>query len=159
MEQKMMGLWMKAVIIGVGLCLLACCFYLIPEYGKTLAARYMQYKFLYGRWMGFIWISAVPCFAVLVLGWMLAHTVGKGKAFTQVNVTRLRLISRLAAADTVFFFLGNVFYAFMGWSHPVILSLSMLAVLFGVVIASAAAVLAYLVCKAADLQIQADLTI
>ncbi len=159
MEQKTIALWLKVVLIGVGLCLLACYFYLIPEYGKTLAIRYMQVRNVYARWMGMIWISAVPCFAVLILSWLLAQSFGKGTAFTQKNAERIGLIAKFAAADTVFFLFGNAFYAFMGWSHPLVLSISMLIVFFGAAITAVAAVLASLVRKAADLQIQADLTI
>ena len=75
------------------------------------------------------------------------------------NAKLLALISRLAAGDAVFFFVGNVALWLLDMSHPGVVLLSLLVVFAGVAVSVAAACLSHLVRKAAVLQEQSDYTI
>ena len=85
--------------------------------------------------------------------------IGKDRSFCVENARLLKWISALAAADAAFFFLGNILYLLLGWSHPGVTLLCLLVVFVGVAISVAAAALSHLVMKAAALQEQSELTI
>ena len=85
--------------------------------------------------------------------------IGKDRSFSMDNARLLQRISRLAAGDAVFFFLGNVLLLLLNMSHPGVVLAALVIVFVGVAVAVAAAVLSYLVQKAAALQEQSDLTI
>ena len=75
--------------------------------------------------------------------------IGKDRSFSIENARLLKWISGLAAGDAAFFFLGNLLYLLLGWSHPGVMLLSLVAVFVGVAISVAAAALSHLVMKAA----------
>ena len=159
MEQKALAKWLKIILIGVGVCGLIVYGGVIPGYGASLASQYPEFSGRFWPWLIFLWLTGIPCYAALVLGWRVAGNIGKGRSFSQENARLLALISRLAAGDAVFFFVGNVALWLLDMSHPGVVLLSLLVVFAGVAVAVAAACLSHLVRNAADLQEQSDLTI
>ena len=83
----------------------------------------------------------------------------KNRSFTIENAVGLGRISKLAVADTAFFFIGNIVLWLCGWNHPGIVLGSLLICFVGIVIAVAMAVLSHHTRKAAALQEENDLTI
>ena len=75
------------------------------------------------------------------------------------NARLLKWISWLAAADSAYFFIGNIVLLFMNMSHPGVTLMSLIVVFGGVAITIASAALSHLIVKAADLQEESDLTI
>ena len=159
MEQKALAKWLKIILIGVGVCGLIVYGGVIPGYGASLANQYPEFSGRFWPWLIFLWLTAVPCYTALVLGWRVAGNIGRDRSFSLENAKLLALISRLAAGDAVFFFVGNVALLLLNMSHPGVFLLSLLVVFAGVAVAVAAACLSHLVRKAADLQEQSDLTI
>ena len=159
MEQKALAKWLKIILIGVGVCGLIVYGGVIPGYGASLANQYPEFSGRFWPWLIFLWLTAVPCYTALVLGWRVAGNIGRDRSFSLENAKLLALISRLAAGDAVFFFVGNVALLLLNMSHPGVVLLSLLVVFAGVAVAVAAACLSHLVRKAADLQEQSDLTI
>ena len=159
MEQKTLAKWLKIILIGLGICGLAVYFAVIPSYGISLRAEYPEFSNRFWPWLIFLWLTAVPCYSALVLGWKIASGIGNDRSFTERNAGYLKWISWLAAGDTAFFFLGNLALLFANMSHPGIVLLSLLIVFVGTAAAVAAAALSRLVKKAAALQEQSDLTI
>ena len=104
-------------------------------------------------------VTAVPCFAVLVLAWRIATNIGRDRSFSNENASLLKWISVLAAADAAFFFLGNVVMLLLDMSHPSVVLASFIIVFAGIAVAVISAVLSHLVKKAAVLQEESDLTI
>ena len=159
MEQKTLARWLKVILIGVGICGLVVYFLIIPAYGTSLVSQYPEFSGRYWPWLIFLWLTGVPCYTALVLGWKIASRIGADRSFTEDNARYLKWISWLAAGDAAFFFLGNVILLFTNNSHPGIVLFSLLIVFAGTAIAVAAAALSRLVKKAAALQEQSDLTI
>ena len=159
MNQKKLAAWLKGIIIGIGLCGLIVYFAIIPDIGKSMHASWPEFAGWHWPWMIFLWCTAVPCFASLAPGWMIAVNIGRDRSFSQANARLLKRIAWLAAGDTAFFFLGNVVLFFLGMNHPGIFLISLLICFVGTSVTVAAACLSHLVYKAADLQEQSDLTV
>ena len=159
MEQKTLSRWLKAALIGVGIFGLAVCAVILPAYAQSVRDANPEMADRYWWWLGFLWLTALPCFAALIVGWRIAMNIGRDRSFCQENARYLKRVSQLAAGDTVFFFVGSVVLMFMNMSHPGVVLASLLIVLVGVAVSVAAAALSHLVLKAALLQEQSDLTI
>ena len=159
MEQKALAKWLKLVVLGVGLCGLAVYLGVIPGYGLSLRSLYPEFSNRFWPWLIFIWVSGIPCYAALALGWRIAGNIGRDRSFSMENARFLQAVSLLAALDTAYFFLGNLVLLFLNMSHPGVVLLSLLVVFAGAAAAVAAAALSHLVRKAAALQEDSDLTI
>ena len=159
MEQKALSKWLKLVLLGLGICGLAVYFLIIPSYGVSLRSEYPEFSNRFWPWLVFLWISGIPCYAALVLGWRIAVNIGRDASFCMENARLLRSVSLLAALDAAYFFLGNLVLLFLNMSHPGVVLLSLLVVFAGAAVAVAAAALSHLVRKAALLQEENDLTI
>ncbi len=159
MNQKKLAAWLKGIVIGIGLCGLVICFAVLPALGDSMRTDYPEFAGRFWPWLIFLWLAAVPCFAALYAGWRIAANIGADRSFTVENALLLRVVARLAAGDTVFFFLGNAVLCLLSMSHPGILLASLLICFAGVAVTVGAACLSHLVRRAADLQEQSDLTI
>ena len=154
-----MATWLKIILVGVGICGLVVYFVVFPSYGESLVNDYPEFSNRFWPWLIFLWISGIPCYAVLLFGWKIATNIGRDQSFSNANAKYLKWIAWLAAGDGIFFFVGNTVLLFMNMSHPGIALFSLLVVFAGVAVAVASAVLSHLVQKAAVLQEQSDLTI
>ena len=159
MNQKKLSLWLKAVIIAVGICGLIVYFGILPIIGSDLIDSYPEFSSWHWPWMIFLWFTAIPCYIILVLAWKIAVNIGNGRSFSLENAGLLQSIAWLIAGDILFFFIGNVIFLFLSMNHPGIILLSLLICAIGIAISIAAACLSHLVRKAADLQEQSDYTI
>ncbi|MBO4879925.1 MAG: DUF2975 domain-containing protein, partial [Clostridia bacterium] len=107
MKQKTLALWLKIVIIGVALCGLVICFVMLPGVGRDFAdSLNREFDHAYWPWLIFLWLTALPCFAALGIGWKIADNIGKDRSFCIENAKLISAISVLAAADSAFFFVG-----------------------------------------------------
>ena len=159
MEQKSLSKWLKLVLLGMGICGLVVYLLIIPGYGVSLRAQYPEFANRYWPWLLFLWVSGMPCYIALALGWRIAVNIGRDASFSLANARYLRTVSLLAAGDAAYFFLGNLVLLFLNMSHPGVTLLSLLVVFAGAAVAVAAAALSHLVRKAALLQEENDLTI
>lgn len=159
MNQKKLALWLKAIIIGVGICGTIVYFGILPDLGSFMHETYPEFSSWHWPWMIFLWCTAIPCYIVLVLGWKIAGNIGADRSFSKENAELLQSIAWLIAGDILFFFLGNAILFFCSMNHPGILLVSLLICVIGIAISVAAACLSHLVRKAADLQEQSDLTV
>ncbi|MBQ8231263.1 MAG: DUF2975 domain-containing protein [Lachnospiraceae bacterium] len=160
MKQTALSRWLKFIIIGVGICGLIVYGIVIPMLGQTIAAYEKgAFDYCYWPWLGFIWITGIPCYIVLVLAWKIANNIGADKSFSLSNAKFLKWISMLAIGDAAFFFAGNIVYLFLNMNHPGIVLFSLIIVFAGVAVAVASAALSNLVLKAEVLQEQSDWTI
>ena len=159
MEQKSLSKWLKLILLGMGICGLAVYLMVVPSFGDSLCSQYPEFAGRYWPWLIFIWVSGIPCYAVLVLGWRIAANIGRDASFSLENARFLRSIAVLAALDAAYVFLGNLAMLFLDMSHPGVVLLSLLVVFAGAAVAVAAGALSHLVRKAALLQEENDLTI
>lgn len=159
MRQESLSRWLKIIFIGVGLCGLVIYGYGAPAMGRYLMDMYPEYSRAYPVWMGFLFLTALPCYGVLACGWRIAVEIGRDNSFSQKNAGLLKWVSVLAGVDTGFFFLGNVVLLCVGWNHPSILLASLLVVFAGASIAVVSAGVSHLVYKAALMREESELTI
>ena len=159
MEQKTLSKWLKLILLGMGICGLAVYLVVVPSFGDSLRSQYPEFAGRYWPWLIFIWVSGIPCYAVLVLGWRIAANIGRDASFSLENARFLRSIAVLAALDAAYVFLGNLAMLFLDMSHPGVVLLSLLVVFAGAAVAVAAGALSHLARKAALLQEENDLTI
>lgn len=159
MNQSLLSKWLKLIIVVIGLCGLLVYGWVIPSLGKNLAADYPEFAFCYWPWLILIWITAVPCYVVLVFGWSISVNIKGDRSFTLENAKLLKWIAVLAAADSGFFFAMNIVFLLLNMNHPGIVLMSLFVLVIGIAVSAVSATLSHLVKKAADLQEQSDLTI
>ncbi len=159
MEQKTLSLWLKVIIFGVGVCLLVVYLFVIPMCGTAIVGQNPELHVRFWPWLIFIWGTALPIFAALVMAWRIAANIGHDRSFSNENARLLKHISILAVIDSAYFFVGNLALLLCNMSHPGVTLFSFVAVFAGIAMAVAAAALSRLVKKAAVLQEQSDLTI
>ena len=110
-------------------------------------------------WLLFLWSTGLPVLCALFLCWRIATNIGNDRSFSLENASLLKWISWLAAADSAYFFIGNIVLLALGMSHPGVTLVALLVVFCGFAMTVAAAALSHLVLKAADLEEQSELTI
>ncbi len=159
MTQKSLSLWMKTIVIMLGICGVILFGFTAPFIGLDFAHNYPEYAYCFAPWLVFLLITAIPCYSVLVLAWKIATSISKDSAFTDKNSVRLKNVSILSLLTSAYMFLGNVIFLVLNMNHPSIFLAICLLVFVGVAISVASAVLSYLVKKAAKLQEDSDLTI
>lgn len=152
MKHSTLEKWLKFVIVGMGLCGAFVYGWGLPYIGAKLCKAFPEFDSWYYPWLVFLWITAIPCYGVLICGWRVARNIGKGNAFSYENAKAFRGISRMAAADAMFFFAGNVIFWLLGFNHPGFFLASMVLVFFGIAITLCAKAMSHLVGNAADIQ-------
>ena len=159
MEQKALANWLRAIIVGTGLCGILVYAAVVPSMAEYVMEGYPEFIGAILPWKLLIWCSAIPCYMVLFFAWDIASGIGADRSFTLRNARNLTWISGLAAGDALFFFLGNITFLFLDMNHPGILFAALVVMFIGIAVAVAAAALSHLVKKAAVLQEQSDWTI
>lgn len=159
MKQSTLSKWLKLILAGLGICGIIIYAVVIPMLGEAMVEQYPEFSGWKWPWLILIWVTALPCYAALVLGWKIAVNIGADRSFSLSNASLLKWIAILAAADSAVFFAGNLVYLLLSMNHPSIVLFSLLVVFLGVAISVASAALSHLVRKAAELQAQSDLTI
>ena len=159
MEQKTLARWLKFVIIGVAVCGLVADLLIIPSLGESFVGGDKTLEPLYWPWLIFAWVASLPCYAALILAWLVARNIGKDNSFSMANAKLLKAISIVAAADVAFIFVTEVVFLLLNMNHPGVLLFSLVVLFIGIAISVACAVLSHLIVKAAGLQEQSDLTI
>ena len=132
MKQDALAKWLKFIIVGVGFC---------------------------GLLTYLIWISAIPCYAVLVLGWKIADNIRRDRSFSYENAEYLKWISYLSMGDSVFVFLANIIFLLLDMSAAAVMLVICIIVFVGISISICAAALSHLVAKAAEIKEENDLTV
>ncbi len=61
------------------------CVYFGSETGRVILLDSGNLKMLYNPFIAFIWITGIPFFTALVLGWRICSDIGSDQAFTVKN--------------------------------------------------------------------------
>lgn len=159
MTQKSLSVWMKIIVIMLGICGLVLYGFVVPYVGLDFAQNYPDYAHCFAPWVVYLSITAIPCYIVLFLAWKIATSISVDSAFTDKNSARLKSVSILALATSAYMFIGNVALLLLNMTHISVFLGVCLIVFIGIAISVASAVLSYLVKRAAMLQQDCDLTI
>lgn len=159
MKQKALATWIRVALALLGVIGAVVYILIIPTFGLDLRDSYPEFSDRFYPWLIFLLSTALPCYAILVLGWLIAGNIGRDQSFSQKNARYLKWIAGIAAGLSLYFFIGNLVLLFLDMSHPGIVIGAMLFVLAGIAVTLAAAALSRLVTKAAVLQDENDLTV
>lgn len=159
MKHDIFAKWLKVVIIGVTIVGITACAYIIPQMSRILAEKYPEFESWATPWMIVLYVCAVPCFAAMVISWMIATNIGKDNSFCMANAKLFKIFSMLALVDSIFLFIAMIALWLMGFNHPGLMFIELLVVFFGLAIFICTSALSYFVAKAASLQEENDLTI
>ena len=147
---------LRLILIGTALCGLLFYLWMLPYF---IQQRYPDDPASMWLCLALLWLSALPCYAVLIDGWRIARRIGNDRSFTEENARSLRRISTLAACDAGYIALINPILLICGAWDVMFLMLSVIVIFIGIAVSVAAAALSHLVLRAAELQEQSDLTI
>lgn len=159
MSQKGLASLLKSIIIGIALCGLLVYFYFLPVWGKALVTDFSKYENAYIPWLIVLWISAIPCYLVLICGWRVSTEIGRDNSFSWINAKMLKGIAYLAAIDSVYMLVAGAILFALDMSSGIVEVLVLFVVFAGLVVTVAAAALSHLIYKAATMQEENDLTI
>ena len=147
MDQKKLAIWLKAIVVGCALCGLALFGFILPRFLAYVAEEVPDLP--YGAWRVFMWVLAVPCYAVLVFIWKMANEIDRDNSFSIENANHLRAIALLAGVDSALLLVGNVIFLLLKHSIPTLALVSAFVCFIGLAISVGAACLSHLVHKAA----------
>lgn len=159
MNLKSLSVRLKIVLIGIALCGLAAYGGVFPVLGRCIVLENPEFEYCFYPWLVLLWVTAIPCYCALFLGWRIACNIGKNCAFTLETAGLLHWISRLAVFDSALFLAANIVYLCLNMNHPGVVLLSLLVVFAGIAVAVVCSGLFDLVKRACQLQEQYDLTI
>ncbi len=159
MEQKTLSKWISFVLIGAAFVGFFIFFVIVPMYGISLRTLYPEFSNRFWPWLIFLWLFAIPCYAAIIVGLRISNRIGLDQSFSMENADSLKLISYLAAGDTLFFALGNCALLILNMSHPGVMVAALFISFIGFAVAIASAALSHLVRKAAVIKEENDFTI
>lgn len=159
MKHKELSLWLRII---VALCWAGClvlAVYVMPRLAKDCAVYYPHLAYLRWPCLAGFWAAVAILAAALWEAWLIFGEIGRSNSFCADNAQRLRVISYLAAADTILTLVGTVGLTFLNALHPSIILLMIVILLFGAAATVASAALSHLTAQAAALKAENDLTI
>ena len=159
MKQKELSFWLKCVIVGVAVCGLVIYAVLVPKLADYCVKQGTLALENYDAWLISVWVSALSCYAVLVLAWRIAVNIGENRSFSIANAKLLKWISYLTLADVVYFFAVNVIFLLMDMTPAIMMGVALVICFFGTAFSVCAAALSHLVVKAAAIEEENELTV
>ena len=146
----------RAAVIIVAICGIAVCFYLLPSLGMLIRDNNPGYANFYFPWLIFLWVTIMPCFAVLVFIWKVSTAIKLETVFTLKTASYFTACTIILFCDVVFFFAGNIVFLLLGLNHVWIMFLSLIAGIFGTTLTVLMAFFSRYLTKAATLQEEVD---
>ncbi|MCL2002453.1 MAG: DUF2975 domain-containing protein [Oscillospiraceae bacterium] len=159
MSSKTLCGLLRAAVIVVAICGVAVCCFILPAVGKSFSYWYPEFAHAYVPWLVFLWVAALPVFAVLALIWRASAAVGHDRVFTAAMARLVKYGAMCVFGDTVYFCAGNIVLLLLGMNHPAIVLASLFIGVLGMSMTALMAVLSRHLTKAAALQEEVDGTI
>lgn len=154
MKQKELSRWLQAIVI---VCWILCAVmgvYVMPRvFALTADVPPTPWR------LAAFWVALIPVIAALWQGWLIFGEIGRDNSFCLKNARRLKIISFLAAGDTILAVIYSIVLAVLNALHPMQLIVHLAIVFVGIAVTIAAAALSHLTHKAAILQDENELTI
>ncbi|MEH7122663.1 DUF2975 domain-containing protein [Bacillus sp. JJ1773] len=154
-------LFLKFVVVLMGIPVLALCIFLVPEIGNVTAK--LLPEFAYTKYLVTIvfYASAVPFYFALYQAFKLLRYIDKSEAFSELSVIALKKINRCAITISILHLLVlPLFYLFAEVDDaPGVIFVGLVVPFASMVIAVFAAVLQKLLKNAIDIKSENDLTV
>ena len=148
MSKRSLSVLSKITIIVIAICGLCICGFVYP-FLVSLNGLGKGSELIMWCELIFYWSSSLPCFAILVLAWKVASTF-KTELFTANNAKLFKASAILLMADAIYFLIGNLFFAFIGYNPFAILFFFLVITALSVSLALGAA--GYYVARAAAIR-------
>lgn len=159
MKQKELSRWLQAIVI---VCWVLCAvmgFLVAPWVFRQIAEADPARAWLTPMRLIVFWVALVPVIVALGLGFRIFGEIGRDNSFCPENARRLKIISYLAAGDTILVLLYSLALLPMNALYPAQMLLHLGILFVGVAVTVASAALSHLTHKAAVLQDENELTI
>ncbi|HDR4866833.1 DUF2975 domain-containing protein [Bacillus cereus] len=154
-------LFLKTVVILIGIPVLAMCIFLVPKIGAFVAELYPDIAYI--KYLVFInlYATAIPYYFALYQAFKLLNYIDKNNAFSELSVQALKNIKYSALAISVLYVLGMPLFYLVAERDdaPGIIIIGMIMIFASMVIAVFAAVLQRLLKDAIDIKSENDLTV
>ncbi|MEW4234046.1 DUF2975 domain-containing protein [Bacillus thuringiensis] len=155
-------LFLKTVVILIGIPVLAMCIFLVPKIGNFAAELYPDIAYI--KYLVFInlYATAIPYYFALYQTFKLLNYIDKNNAFSELSVQALKNIKYSALAISVLYILGMPLFYLVAERDdaPGIIIIGMIMIFVAsMVIAVFAAVLQRLLKDAIDIKSENDLTV
>lgn len=161
MESKKTATCIRIILIGFALMGAGLTALLFTGEANTVLRAFKPvppFEQTYYYWAAFICIALVPCFAVLVLGWLITNQIERDDTFSIVNSRLLKAVGIISAVDSVFFLCGTIYFFTLEISGSYFI-FQLIAGFIGASFSLVAFVLSKLTVRAADIQDENALTI
>lgn len=154
-------LFLKIVVILMGIPILALCIFVVPEIGRFAAELYPNSTYIGYLFMAVLYAAAIPFYFALYQSFTLLSYIDKNKAFSDLSVKALKIIKYCAITISVLFVLGMpLFYLIAEMDDaPGVIVIGMVLIFASMVIAVFAAVLQRLLQEAIHIKSENDLTV
>ena len=159
MKRNILFRWLKVMIISMALGGLGVYGIAVPAIGKSIIRAYPEFSGWYLPWLIFLGLVLLPCFAVLVCGWLLTSEIGNGNPFCQKNASLLQAIAALTACDALFFLAGNILFFLWNMNHSAVVIASFFVMAAGIAVSMVFEILHRLMTSAIKLQEENEFTI
>ncbi|MDR3344931.1 MAG: DUF2975 domain-containing protein, partial [Oscillospiraceae bacterium] len=121
MSPKTLSRLLQLSVVATAACALFILLFVVPSFGEGIVTQNRQIADWYWPWLSFIWLTAVPCFAILVLIWRVSGAVRRDEVFTVKTAKLIKAGAVILFADVGFFFAGNIVLFILKMSHPAVL--------------------------------------
>lgn len=148
MSKQSLYYLVKASIVAVALCGICICVCLYP-FLVSLGGLDHGLEIILRIQLIFYWLSSVPCFVILGIGWRIASSI-KTELFTHSNAKLLKDSAILLFVDAVVFLLGNLILMVLGY-NPFAIAFFLLVVV-ALVVSLALGVAGHFVTRAATIR-------
>jgi hypothetical protein len=154
-------LFLKAVVILIGILVLALCIFLVPKIGNFSAELFPDIAYMNHLVLIDLYATAIPFYFALYQTFKLLNYIDKNKAFSDLSVKALRTIKYCAITFSALYVIGMKLFYFMAEvdDAPGIILIGMVMIFASMVVAFFAAVLQKLLKEAIDIKSENDLTV
>lgn len=154
-------LFLKAVVVLLGIPVLALCIFVVPEIADFIVELYPDHTYLGALVYIDLYASAIPFYFALYQSFNLLSYIDRNEAFSDLSVAALGRIKQCALWISGLYFLGMPLWYLLAERDdaPGIILIGMVIVFASMVITVFAAVLEKLLRQAIDIKSENDLTV
>lgn len=159
--EKGTTLFLKTVLIVMGLPILAFCIFILPSIAKEILGYHPEYSnFIYAV-LVVMYAAAIPFYWALYQSFKLLNLIDSNMAFSEDSVSALRNIKHCAYAISIMYALIIPFFYFLGEfdDAPGIILIGLILIFASLVIAFFSAILQKLLRDAIEFKSENDLTV
>lgn len=151
MTEKSLCFWVRCAILAVAAVGLTVCAVWIPisVLGAGVTARWIQRIFY--------WLTSLPCFVALAMGWAVSSEMKKGALFKEKTAKLVKLAALMLFVDIAVFFIGTLVFFLLDWNELLLLYSVVSAV--GMIVVLFLFIVSHYLLKAAVLQEESEGTI